>query len=84
MACTTVAVTEFSIAAPRGDRRLHVAKVGGVLALLLRGSHAEDVHVREVGCDVVICGEPRTTGSQIVVQQLSQARFVERHITNGR
>ena len=41
----------------RVDHGVHVAQIGAVFALLLRGSHAEEVHVGELGGHVVVGGE---------------------------
>ena len=65
----------------RVDHGVHVAQVGAVFALLLRGSDAEEVHVGELRGVVVVGGEPQPAGIQVVAQHLSQARFVERDVT---
>jgi hypothetical protein len=67
----------------RIDDGVDVAQVSGVFALLLRRADPQKVHVGELGRHVVVGGEPKPTGSQIVLQQLSQARLVERNVTTG-
>ena len=64
----------------RVDHGVHVAQVGAVFALLLRGSDAEEVHVGELGRLVVVGGEPQPAGSEVVAQHLPQARLVERNV----
>ena len=59
---------------------MHVAQVGAVLALLLRGSDAEEVHVGELGGRVVVGGEPQPAGIEVVAQDLPQAGLVERDV----
>src|ERR1700722_392201 len=54
-----------------------MAEVGAVFAFLLRGSNTQEVHVGEVGCRVVVGGEPQPAGSEVVAQHLSQTRLVE-------
>ena len=59
---------------------MHVAQIGAVFALLLRGSDAEEVHVGEFGGLVVVGGEAQPTGSEVVAQHLSQTGLVERDV----
>jgi hypothetical protein len=60
-----------------------VAQVGAVFALLLRRADAQEVHVGEIGRQVVVRGEPQSPGSQVVGQQLSQTRLIEGDVTRG-
>ena len=59
---------------------MHVAQVGAVFALLLRGSDAKEMHVGEVGGLVVVGGEAQPAGSEVVAQHLSQTGLVERDV----
>ncbi len=62
---------------------MHVPEIRAVLALLLRSSDTEEMHVGEFSGRVVIGGETETARSDVVAQHLSQARFVERNIAGG-
>ncbi len=67
----------------RVDHGVHVAQVGAVVALLLRGSDTEEVHVGEVRGVLVVGGEPQAARGEIVVEHLPQTRFVERDVAGG-
>ena len=67
----------------RVDHGVHMAQVGAVFALLLRGSDAEEVHVGEFGRRVVVGGEVQPSRIDVVAQHLSQAGLVERDIARG-
>ena len=60
------------------DRRVDVRQVGGVLALLLRRAHADEVHVAERGRLGVGGGEPQPAGRECRAQQLGEAGLEER------
>ena len=60
-----------------------MAQVGAVFAALLRSADSEEVHIGEFGRQVVVGGESETTGSDVVAQQLSQTRLIERNIAGG-
>ena len=62
---------------------MHVAQIGAVLALLLRRSDAEEVHIGELGGGVVVGGEVQPARGEVVAQHLSQAGLVEGDITAG-
>ncbi len=62
------------------DNSVDVSQIGTVLALLLRSADAEEVHVREIGCYVIISGELQTTRRKIVLQHLRQSGLVERNV----
>ena len=67
----------------RVDHRVHVAQIGAVLALLLGGPDAEEVHVGELGRSVIVGGELQTPRIEVVAQHLSQPWLVERDVTRG-
>ena len=69
-------------AAQRLDGGLDVAQVGGVLAALLRGADADEVHVRVRGPGGV-GGEPQPPGRQALGEQLGQAGLEERRLPPG-
>ena len=58
-------------------------QVGAVFALLLRRADAQEMHVGEIGRQVVVSGEPQPPGSQVFGQQLSQTGLVEGDVTRG-
>ncbi len=60
-----------------------MAQIGAVLALLLRGSDTEEMHIGELGGLVVVGGEAQPARSDVVAQHLSQAGFVERNVAGG-
>ena len=62
------------------DHRVDVAQVCGVLPLLLRRAHAQEVHVGELGRLRVVGGEPQPPGGDVALQHLPQSGFVERDI----
>ena len=62
---------------------MDMAQVGPVFALLLRRANAQEVHVGEFGCHVVVGGEPKPARGKVFGQQLAQAGLVERDVTAG-
>ena len=65
------------------DHGVDVAVIRAVLALLLRGSDAEAVYVREGRGRVVVGGEVQPARIEVVPQDLSQPGLVERDVTRG-
>jgi hypothetical protein len=63
------------------DDRVDVAQVGGVLALLLRRAHAQEVHVAERRDLGVRRGEPQPAGLHVLAEQRLQVGLEERDPT---
>ena len=66
------------------DDRVDVGQVGGVLALLLRGAHADEVHVAERRGLGVRRGEPQPARLHVLAQQRLEAGLEERNPPLGR
>jgi hypothetical protein len=66
-----------------GDGCLDVLQVGAHAVGALRGAHADEVHVGEVGGLGVGGAEPQPPGRQVAAQQLVEPGLVERHGTAG-
>ena len=65
------------------DHGIHVPQIGAVLPLLLRGAHAEEVHVGEFRRFGVVGGEPQATLVDVALQHLSKTGLVERDVATG-
>jgi len=59
---------------------MHMPQVRAVFALLLRSSDTEEMDVGKFRGGIVVSGESQASGSDVVVQHLSQAGFVERNV----
>ena len=64
----------------RAERRVDVGHVGGEFALALRGAHADEVHVGELGDLGVGRGEAQLAAVDVLGQQFGQAGLVERDL----
>ena len=60
-----------------------MAQIGAVFALLLRRTDTEKMHVGELGRHVVVGGEPQSSRSKVVSQQLSQTGLVKGNVAAG-
>jgi hypothetical protein len=60
------------------DGGLDVGEVRAVLALALRGADADEVDVGEVGDGLDVGGEAQAARLEVLLEQLGQARFVDR------
>ena len=67
----------------RVDYGVYVAQVGAVFASLLWSTDSEEVHVGELGGQVVVGGEPKTASCNVVAQHLSQSGLVKRNVTGS-
>ena len=67
----------------RVDYGVDMAQVGAVFAPLLRSANPEEMHVGEVGSQVVVGGESKTARCDVVPQHLSQTRLVEWNIARS-
>src|ERR1700733_3711299 len=65
------------------DYAVHMAEVGAVFAPLLRSANPEEMHIGEVGSQVVVGGESKTTRGDVVPQHLSQTGLVEWNIARS-
>ena len=62
---------------------MHVPEVGAVLALLLRRADAQEVDVGEIRSHVIVGGESKASGSEVLAQHLRQPGLVERDVATG-
>ena len=62
------------------EGRIDVGQVGGVLALLLRSAHADEVHLAERARLGERGAEPQPAGRELFDEQLLEAGLVERHL----
>ncbi len=76
----TMSALRLQVRGEVGDRALDVGQVGGHAVGPLRGAHADEVDVAEVGDLLVGGGEAQPAGRQVLAQQLVQAGLVERHL----
>ena len=61
----------------RLDDRAHVGEIRRVGTVLLRGAHAEEVDVGELGCLRVVGGKREAAGVDVALEDLRQARLEE-------
>ena len=67
----------------RFDDRPNIRGIRSIRALFLRGSHSDEVEIRELRGLFIVRGEPQPSAVQIPLQQLREARFKERHLSFG-
>ena len=73
-------VVALQVRHQRIDHRLHVPGVRRVRTALLRGAHADEVHVGKGGGFVVVGGEVQAAGCDVALEHLGKPRLEKRHL----